>query len=140
MTNHDQGESYRRTKTSTDRGFGILFAVVFTAIALIPLIAGHHVRWWSLVVAAAFAIVAFTYPAALSPLRRAWMKFAMIIHHVTNPILMGLIYFGALVPMGLIMRTRNKDPLKLEWRPDDKTYWVEREPPGPPEHSMSKQY
>jgi hypothetical protein len=139
MTQHDS-ESYRKTKVGTDRGFGILFAVVFTAIGLFPLIAGHPIRWWSLAIAAAFGVVALAYPRILSPLRRAWMKFAMLIHNVTNPILMGLIFFGALVPMGLIMRSRQKDPLRLEWQADTTTYWIDRNPPGPANHSMGKQY
>ena len=50
----------------------------------------------------------------MRPLNFVWYKFGLALHHIVNPVLMGLIYFGAVVPMGLIMQLRGKDALRMK--------------------------
>ncbi len=64
----------------------------------------------------------------------------MAMHAIINPIVMGLVFYGAIVPMGIILRLRGKDLLRLKWAADAKSYWIERLPPGPGPASMSKQF
>ncbi len=127
-------------KAGTERAFGIVFAVVFTLIGLLPLWSGGAVRWWSLIIAAAFLVAALVAPRLLAPLNRLWFLFGKALHRVINPLVMGLIFFVAVTPTALIMRLVGKDPLNRRFEPKARTYWIERTPPGPEPETMKNQF
>ena len=116
------------------------FAVVFAVLALWPWAFGGELRWWSLIVAIAFAVVALSYPRLLAPLNRIWFRLGVALHRVINPIVMSLIYYCAVVPTGLILKLLGKDPLRLALDRQAASYWIVRKPPGPAPGSMSKQF
>ena len=124
----------------SDRGFGIVFAVVFLIIGLWPLIYLATPRWWSLGIAAAFAIVAFVRPQILHPMNRVWLAFGRLLHRVVSPLIMGAIFFLCVTPTGWIMRLLGKDVLSLKRQPERSSYWIVREPPAPAAESMKNQF
>lgn len=136
-------ESFQReddTPTSSNRSFGLVFAVVFALIGLFPLLHGASVRTWSLGVGGVFAIAAVAFPAMLAPLNRLWMKFGRLLHRFVSPIVLGLLFFVVITPMGLAMRMLGKDPLKLRADTQSKSYWIDRTPPGPRPDSFIDQF
>jgi hypothetical protein len=90
--------------------------------------------------AAAFLLVAFVYPRILGPLNRLWLKFGLLLYKVMNPLVLGLLFFVTIMPIGLFMRAMGKDFLRLRRDPDAKSYWIDRTPPGPPPQSMKNQF
>lgn len=134
----------RRDKSDTPlpslRNFGLTFTCVFAIIGLMHVPFGGDVRLWALAVAACFLIVTFTRPQLLTPLNRLWFRFGMLLHKVMNPLIMGIIYYGLLVPMALVMRASGKRFLALARQQDAKTYWIDRDPPGPSPSSIQQQY
>jgi hypothetical protein len=135
-TMHSQSE----VKIGSDRNFGIVFAVVFILIATLPVMHGGTARWWALAVAAAFGVAALLAPTVLRPLNLVWFKLGIALHHVVNPIIMGAIFFGAVTPMGMLMRALGEDHLRLKRSQHSSTYWIERQRPAPVPGSMSKQF
>jgi Saxitoxin biosynthesis operon protein SxtJ len=136
-------ESYHRTEEvvgSSNRSFGLVFSVVFAIIALLPLFHGGAVRLWSLGVTAAFAALAFAAPQVLAPLNRLWFKLGLLLHKIVNPIVLGLMFYVAVTPTGLIMRLLGKDLLRLKRDPAAASYWIERTPPGPKPESLGDQF
>jgi len=125
---------------SSDRSFGIVFAVVFLIIAFIPLLHSGAVRWWSAGVAAAFGVVAFTVPSILAVPNRLWMKFGLLLAKIVSPIALGILFYLVFMPVGLVMRIAGKDPLRLRFDPAAKSYWIPRSPPGPDPKSMTNQF
>ena len=73
-------------KMGSERGFGIVFAIVFLIIALFPLLGDGGVRLWSVAVAAIFGGLAFLAPKVLSPLNKLWFKFGMLLSKIVSPI------------------------------------------------------
>lgn len=140
MSVNEPTSSHRKIKPGSNRSFGITFAVVFGVIALWPLWSGGNVRVWAGVPALAFAAIAFAAPRLLAPLNRCWFLLGQALHHVVNPVLMALIYFGSVVPTGLVVKLLGKDLLHLRRDPEAASYWTLREPPGPAPGSMSKQF
>ena len=140
METNEAPVSHRRVVRGTDRGFGLVFAAVFAVIGLFPLWYGAFPRLWALAVAAAFAIAAFAMPRLLRPLSAIWFRIGLLLHRVVNPLLMGILFFGVFTPMGVVLRARGKDLLRLKRSPDETSYWIPREPPGPKPGSMSKQF
>ena len=67
-------------------------------------------------------------------------EFGLLLHRVTNPLLMGLVFFLAVTPTAFIMRLMGKDPLRLRIDRSAKSYWIDREPPGPEPDTMRNQF
>lgn len=132
--------SHRKVVAGSDRSFGLVFAAFFAIVAMLPAIHGAPLRWWALGVAAAFAIIAFIAPRVLHPLNRAWLALGLLLHHVVNPVIMAIMFYGAILPMALLLRALGKDILRLKREPAAASYWIPREPPAPAPGSMSKQF
>lgn len=125
---------------SSERVFGFVFAVVFLGIALYPLINEQEIYLWSLVIAVIFLVSALFIPRILRPANQLWMKFGMILHSIVSPIALGVIFFFAVAPVGLLMQLFGKDPLRLRFDSDIETYWIKRDPPGPNPDSLNNQF
>ena len=122
------------------RSFGLVFTGFFALVGLWPVVIhGAPPHWWAIVVAVAFAGCTALWPQALRPINFVWYKFGMALHHIVNPILMGLIYFGAVVPMSLMMRLKGRDPLRMKRDTAADSYWIQRQPPLPTA-SLHKQF
>jgi len=136
-------ESYTReehVEGSSNRSFGVVFAVVFAIIGLLPLLFGRAPRLWALAVAALFLAVALLVPGLLAPLNRLWLRLGLLLHRVVSPVAMGIVFFGVITPMALVMRLLGKDPLRLRFDRNAPTYWIERHPPGPAPESLKDQF
>ena len=59
---------------------------------------------------------------------------------IVNPIVMGLLFYGTVLPTGLVMRALGKDLLRLKREPDADSYWIVRAPPGPAPETMKDQF
>lgn len=136
-------EDYGRDDDVTmgsEKGFGIVFAVVFAIIAVFPLLGGGTVLVWAVAVAGVFLVCGFFAPAVLRPLNKLWFKFGLLLHKIISPVIMGLLFFVTVTPIALIMRVAGKDPLRLKLDANATTYWIERDPPGPEPDSMKNQF
>lgn len=127
-------------KGSSNRAFGLVFAVVFLMIGCWPLFFGGAPRWWSLAVAAVFALAAFFAPGLLEKPNRLWLRFGLLLHRIVSPLALGLIFYLAVLPTGLLLRLFGKDLLRLRRDPGARSYWIERDPPGPPPDSLKNQF
>ena len=125
---------------ASDRAFGFAFAVVFTAIALFPLLGGGPPRWWSAGVAAALLAAALLKAEWLAPANRAWRRVALLLHRVVATVILAFLFYAVVTPTGLLMRAFGKDPLRLRYDPSAKSYWILRSPPGPTPESMKNQF
>ncbi len=63
-------------------------------------------------------------PTYLGPFRRAWMALGHAISKVTSPVVMGLLYFVALTPIGYLRRTFGRSPLARSRSAT--SYWIPR--------------
>ena len=125
---------------ASNRAFGLAFAVLFTLIALFPLLGGGAPRWWSVALAAALLVVALVRAEWLAPLNRVWSKVAQFLHQVVATLILAFLFYAVVTPTGLLMRAFGKDPLRLRPDPNAKSYWIPRSPPGPAPESMQNQF
>ncbi|NQU57048.1 MAG: hypothetical protein HQ513_07420 [Rhodospirillales bacterium] len=131
-------------KVGSERSFGLVFAAVFIIVALLPLLTMSDqqgiLRVWALIVAAFFAVTALTMPQLLAPLNKLWFRFGLLLHKIVNPLIMGLLFFVTVTPIGLLMRALGKTPLKLGFDKNTDSYWIARTPPSPAPDSMKRQF
>jgi len=136
-------EDFSRDETvggGSDRSFGIVMTAAFAVMSLLNWWHGGHSWRCTGGIAVLFLAVALLYPAALKPFNQLWLKFGLLLHKVVNPIMMAFVFFGAVMPTGLVARSLGKDPLRLKWQPDANSYWIERRPPGPEPKTMTDQF
>jgi hypothetical protein len=124
----------------SDRNFGFTMAVVFALIGGLGLYKGSsHAPIW-LAVAAVFAGLTLWRPQSLGLANRAWLKLGLLMYRVVNPVIMAILFFGAILPIGLAMRIFGKDFLRLQRDRSAPTYWLPRSDPRPPSESMRQQF
>jgi len=123
-------------KIGTNRSFGVVFSIVFLLIALYPLINNEVIRLWSLAISLIFFALGIINSKILSPLNKIWFKFGIILGIVVSPVIMGIIFFLVVTPIGFIMRLIGKDLLNLKYQ-DDKSYWIHKDGP---KSKMSNQF
>jgi len=136
-------ESFHRDEPvqgSSNRSFGLVFAAVFIVIGVLPWLFGGPLRVWSVGVSAAFLAAALVWPGVLAPLNRLWTRFGLLLHRLVNPLVLGVMFFLVITPMGLVMRALGKDPLRLQRDRAARTYWIDRQPPGPAPDSLNNQF
>ena len=140
MSSREPLQSHRAIVSGSDRAFGLAFSAVFVAMGLWPWLRhGEPPRLWALGGALAFLALALLAPRRLAPLNRLWFRLGLALHAIVSPLVMGLLFYGAVTPMGLLMRALGKDILGLR-RNDGPTYWRDRDPPGPAAGSMKNQF
>jgi saxitoxin biosynthesis operon SxtJ-like protein len=125
---------------SSDRVFGLTFAVAFAVLALWPVVRDRPMRSWALAAAVAFLVVALLRPQLLGPGNRLWFHLGLLLQRLVTPAVMALLFYGAVTPMALVLRLLGKDPLRLEIDRTARTYWIERTPPGPAPDTMRRQF
>lgn len=121
--------SHVEVKHGSDRSFGVVFSLVFLVIGLLPLLSSDQPRWWSLIVAGLFLLLAWLLPSVLALPNRLWCKLGVLLGAIVAPIMMGIVYFLAVLPTGLLMRLFGKDLLKLKIDKQATSYWVKRDQP-----------
>jgi Saxitoxin biosynthesis operon protein SxtJ len=137
---HEDLNREQEVEGSSDRAFGLVFAGMLLLIAFWPLFHGKPVRWMYVGAAAMFVLVAIAMPTLLTTLNRLWTKLGVLIGKVVSPIALGILFYGVLTPLGAMIRLTGKDSLRLKFDPDSDSYWIPREPPGPPPGSMNNQF
>tara|TARA_Y100000389_G_scaffold11739_1_gene10731 strand:+ start:584 stop:976 length:393 start_codon:yes stop_codon:yes gene_type:complete len=120
--------TYNNIKISSNRSFGVVFFIVFLLIALYPLLNNNEVRLWSLIISVIFLILGILNSKILSPLNKIWFKFGLLLGKIISPIIMGVIFFSVVTPIGFIMKLLGKDLINLKFN-NQKSYWIEKSGP-----------
>ncbi len=110
-----------------NKGFGLLFFVVFLAIGLWPLITNENPRIIFLIFSLVFFILGLINSKILTPLNKLWVKFGALLGKIIAPIVMAIIYFAVLTPLSLLIRAFGKDLLKVKFSNKVNSYWIKRE-------------
>ena len=112
-------------KIGSNRSFGIVFFTVFLIIATYPLINNGEIRIWSLILSLTFLILGLLNSKILYPLNKIWFKFGLLLGKLVSPLIMAIIFFLVVTPIGILMRILNKDLLNLKFN-KNKSYWIEK--------------
>ena len=113
----------KEIKISSNKSFGFVFFVIFIAIALWPLLKDDNIRIWSVILSIIFLILGLLNSKILTPLNKLWIRFGILLGKIVSPVVMGIVYFGVVTPIGLIMKLFGKDILNLKIDKNKNTYW-----------------
>tara|TARA_B100001057_G_scaffold205742_1_gene206436 strand:+ start:310 stop:693 length:384 start_codon:yes stop_codon:yes gene_type:complete len=115
-------------KIGSNKSFGIVFFIVFFIIALFPLINNSEIRIWAVIISLIFLILGLINSKILTPLNKAWFKFGIFLGKIISPLIMGIIFFLVVTPIGILMKMLKKDLLNLKFN-KHKSYWIEKSEP-----------
>ncbi len=115
--------------------FGILFFIFFLIVGLYPLISNEPIRIWSIIVSLVFLTVTIIKPNLFTFLNKLWIKFGILLGKIISPIVMGLVFFFVVTPIGILIRMLKKDVMGL--KRGAPSYWINREDKA---QSMKKQF
>ena len=118
-----------KIKMSSNRNFGLVFFFIFLVVSIWPLTHNESPRIWSAIISLAFLILVLTRSILLTPLNRLWTKFGIILGAIIAPIVMGVVFFLVVTPIGLVMKIIGKDLLSIKYDKKKETYWVKRDKP-----------
>src|SRR5438309_190610 len=107
---HEKFDRHEEVKRSSERSFGLVMAAALTVVTFLPLLREQRgePRWWALAIAVIFIVLALFWQTPLKPLNVAWTKLGVLLYHVVNPIVLGLLFFVTVTPLALLMRALGK--------------------------------
>ena len=105
------------------RKFAFTVGIAFLVLGAISAWRGHYFPPRILgTLGGSLLLAGVIVPGRLGGIHRAWMGLAHAISKVTAPIMVGVVYFVVITPIGLLMRLFGKNPLRKRER--DGGFWV----------------
>jgi hypothetical protein len=139
-TLHEDFGREQESQGSSDRAFAIVFAIFFALVGFSPLRTHHPMRSWAFPVGGLFLIVGILKPIWLRPLNKCWTKLGLLMGRIVSPVITAVLFYAVVTPTGLLFRILGKDPLRRSSDPEARSYWIDRQPPGPAPETMTNQF
>jgi hypothetical protein len=140
VVTHESFDARFEVKRGSDRSFGLIIAGFFGLLGLWPLLHLQMPRWGLLGAAVVVFVLAVALPVVLHPFNLVWFRIGLLLHKVATPVIMGVLFYLVVTPIGVAMRLFGKNPLPLKPDPAAQSYWIERDPPGPSPQTMKHQF
>jgi hypothetical protein len=99
---------------------GAIIAALF-GVGL-PWLFGLSLPWWPFALALVLILWGLAAPASLRPVYRGWMRLGLLLNRVTSPLILGIVFYCVILPMGLVIRLLGYDPLHRRPQVDAATY------------------
>ena len=118
-----------KEKLPSNKNFGIVFFLVFIIIGLWPLLENNEIRYWSIFTSLIFLLLGLLNSKILKPLNKLWFYFGILLGRMISPLVMGIIFYLIVTPIGLLMRLFRKDILNLKYNTNSRSYWIKKDGP-----------
>ena len=113
----------------TLRQFGLMVGGVFLVIGLWPFLWRQEaIRDWAVVLGALLSVAGLAMPAILKYPYQGWMRVGHVMGWINTRIILSVLFYGIVTPMGLVMKLAGRDPMCRGFEPDAPTYRVIRQP------------
>ena len=114
----------------SDKRFGLTFASALLALGIYGLAERRPTLYLTCLLAGALCgAAALAIPRSLAPLNSVWTRFGELLGKIVSPVALGIIFFGILSPVAIVMRLLGRDELRLRRRTSG-SYWTSRAPRG----------
>lgn len=97
------------------RQFGLLMGLMISLVfgLAFPWLFDYDFPLWPAIVTGGLWLVALIFPMGLKWIYVSWMKFAFVLGWINTRIILGLMFYAILTPIGLLMRLLDKKPIKV---------------------------
>lgn len=121
-----KSERSERSERTQIRNFSIVMAAVFLLMGFIVFMRQKPEFLLLWLTGAAFLAIGIIRPVWLKFLYVPWMMLGRILSWVNTRLILGIIYYGLVTPIGLVMRLCRADPLHRAWSKHAASYWIPR--------------
>jgi hypothetical protein len=123
-------EDIKRLQQATPRDlrkFGLMVGGVFLALGVYFYL--RHKSWWPwfVVLGTPLVVLGAAVPRSLKWVYVGWMALSMVVGAIVSTILMTVIFYLVVTPIGLIARVAGKDFLSRKLDPSAASYWSLRD-------------
>ncbi len=113
------------------RVFGLIWTAICFGIGFYPAIEGNSLPALPIALGFLLLICALYLPGLLKLPFIIWVRLGEIIGAVVSRIILAIVFFFVVTPIGLILKIAGKDPLRMRYYKNISTYWIARlEQPG----------
>jgi hypothetical protein len=108
------------------REFGLLFGGIFIALfgLLLPWLKSSTYPWWPWIIALITGGLALVAPMALNGFYKLWMKFGNVMGFINTRIIMFILFYLIVAPIGLLMSLLGKDPMRRRYEKESTSYRI----------------
>ncbi len=111
------------------RNFGFLVGGILTVIGLWPLVfRGEPVRAWAIGIGGLLIVLGAAWPLVLTRVYHGWMWVGLALGWINTRILLGIVFYGLITPIGFVLRLMGKDAMRRAFSESSETYRVMRSP------------
>lgn len=107
--------------------FGITIGLVLIVVTLVMIYYSNYYYPYAGILGLTLIILAYTFPVGLLPLQKVWMSLAIVLGYISTRIILSLLFYLVVTPIGLTARLFGKDFLDEKIQKDKKSYWNYRE-------------
>ena len=127
-----------KIKMSSNRSFGLVFFFVFFIISIWSFRGDlQQIKIVPISISLIFLFLGTRNSRILTPLNILWYKFGLFLGSIIAPIVMAIIFFAVITPIGIIMNLIKKDFLGKKIDKNKETYWIKYKKPN---STMKKQF
>lgn len=101
--------------------FGITIGLLLVIVSLWMILKNYYYYPYFSIGGLLFIVFSYTFPVILKPIQKLWMTLGIIMGWLSTRIILSLLFYVILTPIGLIMKFNGKDPLERQRNGD--TYW-----------------
>ena len=115
------------------RSFGLVTGAIIMVLfgLFFPWLLEVGIPRWPWILGGVLGVWGLVHPTSLRPVYTNWMKFGLLLSKITTPIVMGIVFYGVIFPMGLIMKVIGHDPMRRKLDETQATYRVVQDPNAP---------
>ena len=129
-----------KSKKNDIRNFGLIIGAVLIAIVLLLFWLENQSYDILMIVGVVLCVTSLILPVILKPFYFAWMTFAVILGWIMTRVILSLVFYGIITPIGLFSRLFGKEFLNLKLNKTENTYWNHRRTPSLKKVNYEKQF
>jgi len=122
------------------RQFGYTMGIVLGILGVLFLWRGKEWYPYFIALSVVFLFLAFALPLLLKPLQKFWMTLAVLLGWFMTRIILSVLFYLVISPIGLIMRISGKDFLSRKLEKNSDSYWIPKQEVTRSKEDYEKQF
>jgi len=122
------------------REFGLTIGIILVILGSIALWRNKDIYPYFLGIGITFIVLGLTFYKILLPLQKIWMGLSLVIGFFVSRIILSILYYLVITPIGLVMRLFKKDVIDQNINKNANSYWHEKEDQPKEKSSYENQY
>jgi uncharacterized membrane protein YccC len=122
------------------RKFGFSVGIVVALIGAVLFYFDRASYFYFWLAALLLLIPAAVSPSVLRPLNRIWMTLAIILGWFMTRVILSILYYFVLTPIGWLAKIVGKEFLDISWKKKSESYWIKRDKKTPEQIDYERQF